>query len=258
MANISDALGTLYLEGPWTNKQKEMLVYVLMSQNDNSDYTICLPNSFEETLKDLIECDSLGFSATGRWSFTYNLDVLHKWSLLPQERWDFIMEYIEEEHQISYETYLQVREQLLKEMFEHDLKIAWEFADTDPGLDWMCTCEGLHIVTFDGKDYTLTYLEQNTKYYDCNLKNYCDLYDYGDDLLYEHTHEILTIYHKELKLENNHTIIAKDIVNMIKQHPTWFDITVFPYFAAKDNIPVKLREALEKYFKEKDLYGNSK
>ncbi len=257
MANISDALGTLYLEGPWTDRQKVMLTYVLMSQDDNSDYSI-YTKDFETILKNLLECNSLGFSATGRWSFTYNLKALHDWSVSSQERWDKIMEQTEADYKISYDLYLEMRQELLKKMFEHDLKIAWEFADTDPGLDWMCTSAGLHIVTFNGKNYTLTYLEQDTEYYTCNLKNYCDLYNYGDDLLYERAHEILTIYHEELKLENDHTTIANDIVNIIKQHRTWYDIGVLSYFNKKEDIPKRLLKVLENYFKEKDLYDNSK
>lgn len=257
MANISDALGTLYLEGPWTDRQKTMFIYVLMSQDDNSDYSIHI-GDFKAALKDLLECNSLGFSANGRWSFTYNLKALHNWSVSSQERWDKIMEQTKSDYKISYDSYLETRQELLKEMFEHDLKIAWEFVDTDPGLDWMCTCKGLHIVTFDGKNYILTYLEQNAEYCACNLKNYCDLYNYDDDLLYERVHEILAIYNKELELENNHTIIVNDIVNIIKQHRAWYDIKAFSYFGKKEDIPKRLLKVLENYFKEKGLYGNSK
>lgn len=258
MANISDALGTLYLEGPWTDRQKVMLTYVLMSQNDGSDYSINIAD-FKAVLKDLLECNSLGFSANGRWSFTYNLKALHNWSVSSQECWDKIMEHTELDYKISYDLYLEMRQELLKEMFEHDLRIVWEFADTDPGLDWMCTCKGSHIVTFDGKNYTLTYLEQNVKFCACNLKNYCNLYNYDDiDLLYERAREILAIYCEELKLENDHITIVNDIVNIIKQHRTWYDIGVFSYFNKKEDIPKRLLKVLENYFKEKGLYDNSK
>lgn len=236
MANISDAIGSLSLEGDWTDKQKEMFVYVLTSQTYISDYTICLPNSFEETLKDLIECDSLGFSANGRWAFACNLEYLNNWSMSSQERWDFIMKYIEEEHQISYETYLQIRKQLFKDMYNHNLKFVWEFVDMDPCTDWMCSCVGEHNVILEDEEYKLVYTESSADYHDCNLKNYSYYYEYGDELLFEYVQYILNNADEE-QIENT--------VSLIKQHPTWYDIGIYNIYNDEKDISQELLTILK-------------
>ncbi len=242
MANISDAYGTLTLQGEWTEEHIIALLCILKTQENGVNYSTVIGN-FKEALADLKEEGSLNIVGSGRWAYVCNLERLHDWSLVDVNFWDtYVCAQLPAEYKIVYEDYLAIRLWLLKEMHLHGLKIEWEFMDLETGCDFLTRNTGYHSSWFEEPErvYKFVYTETEVENYDCNLKNQVELYDEGGlNRLGEIILELIDMY--QLPKDE---VTQNTIEQFIMSDPNWFDIPAYPYFGEEEDIPEPLRNKL--------------
>jgi hypothetical protein len=243
MANISDAHGTFVLQGNWEPDHIKVWLYILHTQT-TGDYAIYLDTSdFQKGLDQLLKDDhSMAFSAFGRWAFAGNLTSLQDWSRIDKERWDNEINIgLPMEYKIDYEDYLVLVDWLYKEMYSKELIVLWDYYDMEPGCDFMITVTGIHAVRLSQTEqdkYLLMYSEDVQDGWDCNLKNYCEHFTGGD---YEALDELIVQVANLYALDKDK---HQSIETLIKSHETWYDISVYPWYEKKMDLPSDLRYAL--------------
>jgi len=227
MANNSDARGIVKLgEGNWTFEDAYNLVYVLMSQ-DNGNYFIHFPileyacsikedgssalKAVELMARSLLQGDEVSFYGSGRWSMQNNLESLHNWS-----SGAFAKEQVN--HLLTGEQYDLCREALINSMKNNNLTFEWDFLDYEPGVSFLYKQLGYHHVN-DALVLEYIYSQNDTEYFEPNLKNYCEIFCDGDEeALGNAAWEIA----KELQLDQQ--IWVDPICELIKKHSTWYDL----------------------------------
>lgn len=258
MANISDALGRIKIEGDWSTMNIEALIYLLQTQSSPSDYCIYINEDFNEVFEELSCQNEINFNGSGRWCFEANLKYLHNWSIIDEDRWnhiskDYRWNRISNGYKINYNDYLELRDWLFQQMYMKQLKIVWEFVDMDPAMDWLSKLTGEHKVLHSNGTYTLEYTRTSGEDYDCNLKTYTELlktYDADMGMISDAVDSILHVYDKPKSFKDK-------LKKLIEAHPTWYNISVNPYYDSIEELPEELQETLKTIFVEvKD--GNSK
>lgn len=208
MANISDAYGHISLEGPWSEEDIYNFLKVVEVLDDGSDYPTCLEgNNFEDRLRILSRDLNISFNGCGRWTFQANLEAFDEWTNQSVLR--------------AYELnskneHSNIKKKLIDAMLSKDLKIVWSFVEFEPGFAFLCQQEGVHTATVDG---TIKYAVNSSDCFDSTLKNYVDIFCDGDE-------ESLDSYAWNVcdYLSIDPKMWVDTVVNLIKLHPTWYDI----------------------------------
>lgn len=243
MANISDAYGTLILHGPWKSKHIKVLLYALFSLDIGSDYTTIISHEdFENVYRTLKKETEISFIGSGRWAYTANLNYFNEWSKSDPKTWESISKRFNKKYMITHEKYLEKLEWLKKQMFHKNLYLNWDYMDMEIGVSFISKCLGVHRPTRTERHYYLSYDEDVVESYDCNLKNACEYFFKDDEYLIEAVEVMLALYDRpDLK---------DAIINFIKDHDTWYDLSAYPYFDKKTDIPSGIRSKIIKLIKE--------
>lgn len=236
MANLSDAVGTLALKGNWTGEQKLTLLYMLKTL-EIGEYNTFTPN-FKIALQSLLDTNKVLFTGTGRWLFTENLYRFDLWT--KQQINNF-----PEEYELDVETYLQRRTTLLKEMYENDLSLEWNFIDFESGCNVFYSSICKHTVD---ENYELKYDEIVSNDLHISAKKVSELiYDGNQDaVLDEYVMGILELYKILDKWEDWY----EDILKLITDDPDWYFISPFETVESIQDISPTLQSELNKLFKE--------
>lgn len=238
MANLSDAHGNFTLEGPWEPNHIKVWAYIMLSQDTGSDYSTYLTETDFQKLLDELNgpIHQMSFSAFGRWAYGANLEYLCNWHKISNDRWKIVNDQLPEEYKISYEDYLVLCNWLFDEMLAKELSVVWDYYDMETGCDFMIHVVGRHVSEYvpEHLKNTLVYSENTTESWDCNLKNYCEQFMEGD---YEQLDEVLGMLTKLYKLSDEH---QKSLEEMIKAHPTWYDLIVYPWYDNCSELPREL------------------
>ena len=239
MANISDAFGTVSIDGDWSKQDVEDLVYLLISQTygEYSIYSSELETSrtFNKLVKRLLEGEEMNFSGTGRWAFECNLESLHRWSEIDEQFWKGCMSSFSSKKKISFRTYMKRRKRLIASMKAKRLMIKWVYKDFESGVGYMLETSGIHTVN-DKDELVFSVLE--TTYFEYNLKTYCEEFIDDDDRLSQTVFDTA----KHLKLDTQSDSVMTTIAEVIKAHPTWYDLGIYDsdYFEDDGMFPAQL------------------
>lgn len=222
MANISSALGKVYINGDWTEKNIKSLIYLLSTQDIGYDYSMYFAEDFEYKLKQLKKYKYLNFNASGKWFFANNLEQLQNWSYLSKEQWT---------NKLNYNKYLKLRLELFKDMYNNDLKLIWEYNDMEGGVQTITYEEGYHYVD---ENNDLKYKEIVLKEYEYTLINECNIYYNNTDSLDNYLEGIKDFYE----------LTKEQIVNLktaILNDPSWFNISAEPIV---EILPAELKKLI--------------
>lgn len=134
MANISSASGTLTLVGYWSDRAVELFQPVLKSWEFHGAYGMSASGAPTPNRP------SVGFSGTGRWSFSGTLENFDSWT----------RDWIKNpepgtSHPLTQEQY----DALLQVMAQNDLSIRVEFNDKEEGFDF--DLQEVGVFTSDGE-----------------------------------------------------------------------------------------------------------
>lgn len=253
MANYSDAYGSFIFGGAWNEKDIQYFLELLSTQayGEYCTYISDVPNCFDIAVEDR----RILFDGVGRWSYYNNLTYLHTRSEFTKDRWtEWNIECIPKP--ITYETYIQHRQDLLKSMYEKNLTIEVQYKDAEAGCDFIKESTGILYVqnevaqssseeTITSK-YILQYSEIFSSTTNYNLKNLCEIFYEDNETLYEFVYAFLD----RVDLDRGY---VDEIIQIITAHPTWFDLdgNVIDEICAHDdstsfcNHYVKLTEALQ-------------
>lgn len=222
MANLSEAIGTFYLVGDWSDDDKRRLVNVLISL----DYCIYSTSIFidpKQLLDSLLNGeDTISFYGTGRWAYECNLMYFDNWTTNPLP--DSLSRMLLKENTI--EEYLKERSTLLQNMYDKKLSIKVEYVDYECGCGVLYEAEGIIEVTLNESEYHFVYNTTQQINYEPNLKNFNKLFE--DDM---------NIFESNIKAFMDYYNIPKELFDIIydkiEEHPTWYDMG--PYQDYFDN-----------------------
>ena len=243
MANISDAYGTITLQGPWKSKHTKVLLYALFSLDVGGDYTTIISHEdFEYVYRKLIKETEISFIGSGRWTYETNLNYFDEWSKSNPKAWERKTKRFNKKYMITHKKYLKKLKWLKKQMFHKNLYLNWDYMDMEIGASFISRSLGMHKSIRTERSYYLSYTEDVVESYDCNLKNACEYFFESDDYLIEAVEVMLALYDRP-DLEDA-------IVSFIKDHDTWYDLSASPYFDKKTDIPSGIRSKIIKLIRE--------
>lgn len=245
MANISEARGTIELDGDWQPLELKYLTYVFISVSSfhSGDYFFDIEGDDFEDMYRAVKELSIGFYGSGRWSFTANLEYMNNWSKLEySHNFNDICnnKFFNESNKITQEQYVEIRKELFKIMYEKGLKILWHFYDYEGGVPFLYEGEGYHYVN---KDNELVYITTTEEYFEPNLKSYCKIFMEGDN---EPLYNVLADFKSYFKLTDNQTDLLE---KFITDHETWYNL--YPYYYVDSD--TKINEILFNYIKKELL-----
>jgi hypothetical protein len=224
MANISDARGTIVLEGEWTKEQIKDILYVLYSQDTDYDYTLGIqPANIKEHIDALYNDTGLNFYGAGRWSFTNNLEMFNEWTNLSEEHYKSTLLH---RINVDYDDYMNARKRAMQAMVRNKLGVSFYYADIETGVDMAYKID----VTIGAQYYYNTVDKTDSidfvthvgteEVYECNMRFMCEEVMLQDDRLYDYVQEYMNV-HKIKDLDLNL------IIYNIKKHPEWLGISVY-------------------------------
>lgn len=225
MANLSEAVGTFYLIGDWSDDDKRGLINVLTSL-DYCEYNTSISVDPKQLLDSLLSGeDTISFCGTGRWAYERNLMYFDNWTTNPVP--NSLSHMLLKENTI--EEYLKERSILLQSMYNKKLIIKVEYVDYEGGCGVLYEAEGIIEVILNESGYHFVYNTTQLTTYVPNFKNFNKLFE--DDLI------SLGSY---IKAFMDYYNIPKELFNIVydkvKEHPTWYDMEPYQdYFAAHTN-----------------------
>jgi hypothetical protein len=248
MANVSSATGTLYIEGPWKKKDCINLAYLLAFQDATDHYGFYL-EPINYVIDNLIVNKSIGFSGSGRWSFTNNLEQFHNWTK------DGYSEHLNNllpiEFRTSEEAYKTMRSELLISMLLNKLKIVLDFKDYEGGVSMAYHAVGTITTThtYYTVDHThetfFEYIEEEFYEYEPNLKFYCEEIVENEDELLDILYKIIDHYP-----EKNNKANRDSLYNFVTSKDNWCGLIPYSYYEEVDAIPKEIQNFLTNLGKE--------
>jgi hypothetical protein len=241
MANLSEAIGTFYLIGDWSDDDKRGLINVLMSL-DYCEYSTSISSGPESVLNSLLDGENdIPFYGTGRWAYKCNLVYFDNWTTTPVPMSLSLM-YLKEN---TIEEYLKERSTLLQSMYDKKLSIRVEYVDYECGCGVLYEAEGVIEVTLNESGYHFVYNTTQQTTYEPNLKNFNELFE-----------DNMNMFESSIKAFMDYYNIPEElfdfICNKIEEHPTWYDMEPYQdYF--DEYTDYRWSESILKLLKEKPI-----
>lgn len=241
MANMSEANGSIHLEGSWDDKNILQLMYMLYTQ-ETENYSMQIEDgNFEESLDEFRKQHGVCFFGAGKWQMDNNIESLHLWSNVDEDTWNEINKTIKPEFQISHSEYLKGKQELLKHMYDTDSTIRWEFTDAEGGGAYLATVKSyLSVIkkqeplSLDPNEiyYDFAYKVIESQTYDYNLKNYCEVIHDGDDeMLFEVCSELLKIIGGKYS-----QALVETLMDIVALDENWYNIQPYLYLKTIEDI----------------------
>jgi hypothetical protein len=225
MANISDARGTIVLDGDWTKEQIKDILYVLYSQDTGYDYTLRIePAKIQDHIDNLYNGTGLSFNGSGRWSFTNNLESFNSWTDLLENHYKSTLLYT---MGVDYNEYIHIRKRVMQAMVRHKLGVSFYYADIETGVDM-----AYKIDVIIGAQYSYNTVDKTDSIdfvthvgteesYECNMRFMCEEILNEDDALYEFLYALT----KKKGIKN---VDINKVARIIKKDEEWMNIPVYP------------------------------
>lgn len=222
MANLSEAVGTFYLIGDWSNNDKRGLVNVLTSL-DYCEYSTSIFVDPEQILDSLLSGeDTISFYGVGRWAYECNLMYFDNWTTNPVP--NSLSHMLLKENTI--EEYLKERSILLQSIYNKKLSIRVEYVDYECGCGVLYDAVGVIEVVLNESGYHFVYNTTQQTNYEPNLKNFNELFE-----------DNMNMFESNIKAFMDYYNIPKELFDIVydkvKEHPTWYDME--PYQDYFDN-----------------------
>lgn len=247
MANVSDAVGVIRLEGDWDDKDVAVLGY-MFAVHSIGNYTTQLDFArYEELYHEVkhnkgINDYEVGFFAAGRWAYYTNVERFVDWAKEAniQPIWKHTQETIPKTFpKLTLEQYMHSIDVLLDRMHTENLKISWDYWDMDTGMDFI-----VYVITeayaVRDEEGTLKWAQSENviESYSANLYNYVNYYDggTGTDMINYIAANIHDLYPN---------LNVTDIFSAIVQHPDYHGLCPYPYYDTIDELPDSLNDALQ-------------
>jgi hypothetical protein len=241
MANLSEAIGTFYLVGNWSDDDKRGLVNVLMSL-DYCEYSTSTFIDPKQLLDSLLDGENaIPFYGTGRWAYECNLMYFDNWTTTPVPNSLSLM-YLKEN---TIEEYLKERSTLLQSMYDKKLSIRVEYVDYESGCGVLYEAEGVIEVILNESGYHFVYNTTQQTNYEPILKNFDELFEDGMCKFESNIRAFMDYYNIPRELFDI-------ICNKIEEHPTWYDMEPYQdYFDERTDY--YWSESILKLLKEEHL-----
>jgi hypothetical protein len=225
MANISDARGTIVLDGDWTKEQIKDILYVLYSQDTHYDYTLRIePAKIQDHIDNLYNGTGLSFNGSGRWSFTNNLESFNGWTDLLENHYKSTLLHT---MGVDYNDYIHIRKRVMQAMVRHKLSVSFYYADIETGMDMAYKIDvsiraQYSYNTVDKTDSIDFVTHVGTEEgYECNMRFMCEEILNEDDALYEFLDALI----KKKGIKNVDII---KLGRIIKKDEEWMHIPAYP------------------------------
>lgn len=213
MANLSEAVGTFYLVGNWSDDDKRGLVNVLTSL-DYCEYNTSIFVDPKQILDSLLDGeDTISFYGTGRWAYERNLMYFDNWTTNPVP--NSLSHMLLKENTI--EEYLKERSTLLQSMYDKELSIKVEYVDYECGCGVLYEAEGVIEVILNESDYHFVYDTTQLTDYEPILKNFNELFEDDMSRFESNIRAFMDYYNIPRELFDT-------IYDKIMEHPTWYDM----------------------------------
>jgi hypothetical protein len=233
MANISDVYGCIELIGDWTPRQIKMLLYIFYALDTNTYYNTRIgePREFEDILENTIRNAHLTFVGAGRWAYSANIESFISWSKITDEkRFKELNKYLPEKYKLKgFSTYQNLHRNFIKEMAKNKLQLYFNYKEFESGVGSLVEIQDTLDIVYNAqlKKYNSICNNTSIQNYECNLKNYCEIFLEENSLLYENLYSILTSFINKTKSTVNIDTAIDLLEDKILKHDTWYDIPIY-------------------------------
>lgn len=235
MANLSETLGTITLEGRWLKRDALILKRFFFGLYVAGEYNIRLVDLQEtDTILKLIQHESVPFNGTGYWSMSNTLSKIKLLIYGLETSLENNMKNFFGKRTFTYNQYMESIEQLKHVMFERGLRITFNFFDIESGCNFLQEVAGDLQVIKVNEQLEFIFEESSVDNYDCNLKNYVNFMLESDD---PYLDEIVSDIVKMSPNKPEYT----QVKNLILKHNTWYDLPSFPSINLFEELPEELQ-----------------
>lgn len=241
MANLSEAVGTFYLVGDWSDDDKRRLINVLMSL-DYCEYSTSISGGPEPVLDSLLDGENaIPFYGAGRWAYKCNLVYFNNWTINPVPTSLSLMSLKEN----TIEEYTKERSTLLQSMHDKNLSIRVEYVDYECGCGVLYEAEGVIEVILNESGYHFVYNTTQQTSYEPILKYFNEIFEDNMCRFESNVRAFMDYY--------NIPIDLFDIVSdKIMEHPTWYHMEPYQdYF--DEHTDYRWSESILKLLKEEPI-----
>jgi hypothetical protein len=231
MANISDAYGSVRLEGDWGRDEAIMLAYFIdAAWVTKGDYGMYVADSTLDVADHLLN-DRFTFSGSGRWNFENTL-------IDAAEHLEPYGSIVGEGRTITVEEFNSMYLLLAKTMKEKHLKFTVEYADMETGSDFI----GEGYVVFESTGTQILPGENNFNELDTSLTNRINLFSLTESDVNDIIYSGFDCY------EGDHTITPEAISELALMAMSGkLDFPMSPWFDNDDYISAEVLEVIKKH-----------
>lgn len=231
MANISDAYGSVRLEGDWGRDEAIMLAYFIdAAWATKGDYGMYIMDSTLDVADNLLN-DRFTFSGSGRWNFENTL-------INAVEHLEPYGSIVGEGRTITLEEFNSMYLLLANTMKEKHLTFTVEYADMETGSDFI----GEGYVVFESNGTQILADENNFNELETSLTNRINLYSLTEDDVVDIMGSAFECY------EGDHSITTEAIEEIAEKAMTGeLHFPMSPWFDNDDYISAEVLEIIKKH-----------
>lgn len=228
MANISDACGTIKLEGDWGKDEAIMLSYFIDAAWATTwDYGMYLPHD-TLVIADKLLKGGFSFYGSGRWSFENTL----KSNVRHLEPYGTI---VGQGRTITIEEFNSMYLLLAKTMKEKDLQFTVEYADMEVGVGYL----GEGYMSFESTGKYITETSYDFDEYEATLSNRIAIFN----LTFEDVSDIMCSAFDGY--EGEYEITGDTIEELVERAMDGrIDFPMSPYYVFDDDMPEEVLEVI--------------